>query len=140
MGKKIPLFAFFIVCLLLTGCSASRSDVSPSAPVLVTQVQVCYVHESAEIIRCYTMPEKMDTVLKYVYALRPHCKDESLPDHFSGDRCRITLTLSDGQSRTYRLYGGRFFSDDGSTWHTVELKQPSALLFLLSQMDSDEKA
>lgn len=139
MGKKIRSVAILAASLLITGCKATVLYDAPSAPVLVTQVEVNYVHESGQLVRLYTQPEKMDTVLNYLYALRPHSKREDISENLTGDRCRIVLTLSDGQCHTYRLYGGCFFSDDGTTWHRVELKQPSALLFLLVQMDSDGK-
>lgn len=137
MKNKKQALTILLLCMLLCGCRTESKKSTGSVPVLVTQVEIRYIHESAQLKRCYTTPDKMDTVLYYLYALRPHSRAEAIPEKATGDRCSVLVTLSNGQSRTYQLLGGIYFSDDGTTWHRVDQKQTGSLLFLLAQMESD---
>ena len=135
MGKFWKISALFILFLIiLSGCKAKPPE--PSVAV-VTGVEIEYIHNGQPLRRYYTTPDKMDTVLFYLYSLSPYGNPETDPEELDMDSCRITLTLSDGKKRIYRQRGDCFLSVDCHRWKKIDPKKGEQLLPILQAISSD---
>lgn len=132
--QKWVLF-FVCICVLNVGCSPQKSTSAP--PALVTAVDVQYDFDTVHLQRKYTATDKMDAVLYYLYGLSPYGQAEEDPEQLTGESCCITVTLSNGQIRTYRQQAGRYIRIDSSPWKKIDPQKAARLLPLVEQMPSD---
>lgn len=121
--------------ILAAGCGAQKSTSTP--PTLVTAVDVQYDFDTIHLQRRYTDTDKMDAVLYYLYGLSSCGQAKEDPEQLPGERCCITLTLSDGQVRTYRQQAGRYLRIDSDPWKTIDPDKAARLLPLVEHMPSD---
>ncbi len=130
------LFLILIgISIFTAGCSAPKNTSAP--PALVTAVEVAYDFDTVHLQRKYTDTAKMDAVLYYLYGLSPYGQAKEDPELLPGESCCITLTLSDGQIRTYRQRAGRYLCVDSSPWKTIDPDKAAQLLPLVEKMPSD---
>lgn len=132
ISRKFALFLPILV--LFTGCSAKES---PETLQYVTAVEVSYRSQSGELHRRYTHCDKMDVILRYLYALEPWGQAEVDPEQIQGDFCRIRVFLSNGEQRLYRQIHNRYFSVDSHRWQKIKESEGSILFHLLSHIESD---
>ena len=106
------------VSLLFCGCQKSAAE-TPLGPDLVTRISVVYHHKNTHLHRIYTDTQKMDVILYYFYSLTTHGKAEKDPELYEGERCRITMTLSSGETHIYRQFGTEYLSVDHKPWQKI---------------------
>lgn len=125
--------AIFLICaVLLTGCG--RRD-RISVYRVVTGVDVEYRQEGNTILRTYTKPVSMQSILTYLRILQPFgpVNVEGEQDSF----CQITLHYSQGPDSVYIQQGQRYLQKDGGDWATVDSTRASLLYPLLLLLPSD---
>lgn len=129
------LLIVLILCLLLTGCSPTKPEAAPLK--LVSSVEVDFRHRQEHLHRIYTQSDKVDVILHYLHRLIPRGTPDSDPEQLLGERCRITVRLSGGQTRTYRLQGKQYLSVDLRPWKNISRERCSVLYHLVQHMESD---
>ena len=138
MGKKRKSFLIVaIFCCLLSGCGRIRTN-EPVQLNLVQQIDVSYYKNGIHLQRHYTDIDKIDTILLYLYSLSPSGHPEENPERIRNDSCKITVTLTNGETHVYRQYGGRYLSVDCQPWQKIKTSKTAALFPLLARMCSDE--
>ena len=138
MRKLLKLWLYMIILsVLLCGCRKTLAEV-PNSPDLVIRISLFYEHRGQRLERVYTDNSKMDVILYYLYDLTPLGRPEEDPESLVGDRCRITLHLSHGQTHIYRQFGNQYLSVDNRPWQKIDKKQASVLYHLVNHMESDK--
>lgn len=126
------------VIMLLSICGCSQND-PHSLQGMVCSVTVSYTRNSKTLQRTYTVPEKVDILVAYVNNLSPCGKATTNPEYLQEDRCKITLELSGGKTKTYRLVGGKYLSIDCRAWQQLSVDHSKLLYSLLDHMPGDKK-
>lgn len=139
MNMKYRFFQFaavILICIGLTGCRPEKQTPTLSLN-LVTSVEVNCRHHQRQWMRTYTQTDKIDIILHYLHKLRSTGTPSTDPEQFRGDRCQITVQLSNGQQHIYRLQGDGYLSVDLRPWQTVNSQQASVLYHLVSHIPGD---
>ena len=131
--KTIP---FLLLCFLFSGCRDNTDHTEP-ALVYVTEISIDYQYRQSHLRRHYTDSDKMDVILYYLYDLSPHGQPEEDPEQIQGDSRKITLTLSNGQTRIYRQIGSQYLSVDFHPWQKISQKKAGVLFHLVNHIESD---
>lgn len=137
MGRNWKLLLIILYCFSLSGCKKALSP-EPAQLNLVQQIDISYYKEGVHLQRHYTDADKMDTVLFYLYSLSPLGRAEEDPEHIAADSCKITLAMTNGETRIYRQRGGRYLSVDCKPWQKIDPDKADDLFPLLARMCSDE--
>ena len=128
----------FMVCILLTGCRSSASQLSPVPGCrVVTKVTVTYENGPIQASRCYTSSEKMQQILNYLRLIDPYGHPDEDPEAASGSTYHIILSYSDGCEKIYRQKSDRFLKEDGGPWKKIDPIEAEDLGKLMGQMESD---
>ena len=128
--KRMAIFLIFAI--LLTGCG--RRD-RVSVYRVVTGVEVEYRQEGSTILRTYSKPVSMRSILTYLRILQPFG-----PVNIEGEQdsyCRIILHYSQGPDSVYIQQGQRYLQKDGGDWASVDSARASLLYPLLLLLPSD---
>lgn len=133
MIRKKHLWLLMMLFLLPLSCRVSATGGSAH---LVQCIDVRYQQADTTLTRTFRTPEKMEVILNYLRLLDYAGMPETDPELLSGDSCRITVWLYDGNRHTYHLHAGRYLSRDYHPWEKVE--GPQKLLFLLKLLPPDE--
>ncbi len=132
------LFAF---CLMLCLCVCGISGCSRKAPRqlcrVVTQVDIFCQKGELPIHRCYTDPDKMQSVLLYVRLLKPRGTPEVNPLSLNKEVYQITLHLSDGSKHIYQQTGHRYFQNYQGMWKKILPQSAAGLYALMEHLPSD---
>lgn len=133
----------FIVCILLvlvivSGCSQihTPNDTAPGTRMAV-RVDVYCVQDDASFERSYTQPEKLEAMLLYLRLLKPQGRAEVNPEELLGTVSQITVHLSGGEKRVYRIRCNSFLSVDAKPWQNIDPGHAADLYPLLLIMDGD---
>ena len=126
-----------IILLMSFCCSACKKQASPSAPAVVTQVDVIYRTREQTLHRTYLHPDKLDAVLFYLYKLSPYGIPDINPETLQMDSCRITVQLSNGSQQVYRQRGDRYLSVDCGRWQKINPGKGAQLLYLIRILPGD---
>lgn len=137
MKKTNKLLLFFLFLPALFSLSASRGPAAPPVCTVVTQVDVVYAHPEITVLRTYTQPQKIASILNYLRLLQYRGKPQIDPETISDDRYRITLHYSDGCRRVYRQYAYRYLSKNFRPWEKVDSSQAQLLYPLLQLLPAD---
>ncbi len=121
---------------LFSGCGSSQRE-APKELNLVTGIEVSYDHQQIHLQRSYTSTDKMDTVLFYLYTLSPYGRVQVDPECITDESCKITVIMTDGQTRTYRQRGQEYLSVDCRPWQKIDPKKAEKLFPILLGMSSD---
>ena len=135
MGKYFKLLLLFLGCLWLCGCKSK--PVQPTAPVLVTQVDIHAQHQGQMASYHYLDARKMEAVLYYLRTLENLGPAKTDPERIIGDSYRIDVIFSDGSRRIYRQQANRFLSRNSRPWHRINAGRAALLYPLLESMPSD---
>lgn len=127
--KRIGIF--LILAVLVTGCS------KPAEPItrVVTGVQVEYARQGETLLRTYSKPASVQSVLTYLRILRPF--GPIIPTEVFDSTCRITLHYSHGPDSVYLQQGNRYLRRDGGDWQTIDDSRANLLYPLLLLLPSD---
>lgn len=129
------LLTAFILCLTLTGCSPTKPEAAPLK--LVNSVEIDFQLQQEHLQRLYTDAEKIDVVLHYLHRLSPHGVPDFDPEQLIGERCKITVRMSGGQTHTYRIQGKQYLSVDLKPWKSISRERCTILYHLLRRIPSD---
>lgn len=134
---KVYILALLML-FIFSGCSRVHTPeaTNPSTQMAV-RVDVFCTRDGDSLERSYTAPEKLEAMLLYLRLLKPHGRAEVDPEELTGTAIRITVHLSSGQKRVYRLRADRFLSKDAAPWQTVDESHAQDLYPLLLLMESD---
>ena len=122
-----------MLCLFFGGCNIPQTPKSK----LVTEMTVLLQQDQERIFRHYTDPQKMETVLCYLRALKGHDHNCGDPEQYGGTQCRIELYYSDGSKSYIFQCADRFLSRNFGSWQEVDPKHGAFLLPLVKNMHSD---
>ena len=135
---RFILFAFLLLPGILSGCRRYHaSENTTISPRVVTQVDVICKREDTSILRSYTHPKKMETILVYLRLLEPLGKAETDPERILGDQYEIVLRFSDGRQRIYRQRANAYLSKDFQPWYRIDPEHAGVLYSILQDMPSD---
>ena len=135
MKKAIQLFTLF--CLsIVSMCGCAQTEATPLCRV-VTSVDISCQQEDVLISRHYTNMEKMENVLLYLRLLKPGRKPQTDPEELDADVYEITVSLSDGEKKTYRQKDHRYLAEGDRPWQTIDPEQAAGLYRLMRQQPSD---
>lgn len=129
------MIGFFLLCAFLTGCSPTRPE--PAQLKVVSSVEIEYRSQQEQFHRVYTQADKIDVILHYLHRLTPRGTPDSDPEQLLEERCKITVRLTEGESRIYRLQGKQYLSVDLKPWKTVSRERCSVLYHLVSHLPGD---
>ncbi len=136
MKKSFKLFT--ILCflpILLQGCGKTEQPKYRA----VTGVDIAFQHEDMLLTRYYTDDQKMESVLLYLRLVRPTHKPQNLPDLSGNDVYRITIYLSDGNTKQFYQAQHRYLIRPDRSWTTIDPGQASQLYKLMRHYPSDTK-
>lgn len=122
-----------MLCLLLTGCNTPQTQKSR----LVTEMSVQVRQEDTTLFRHYTDPQKMETILCYLRALKGYDHNCTDPEQYGGPRYRIELHYSDGSTGYVFQHADLFLSRDFSPWQAVDSRYAAFLLPIVENMKND---
>jgi len=125
------LLFLIILAFLMSGCARVET---PTYRV-VTGVDVEYRQADNIIVRSYSKPASMESVLTYLRILNAFGPVTPEGEFDSG--CRITLHYSQGPDTVYLQQGSRYLQKDGGDWKTVDASRASLLYPLLLLLPSD---
>ena len=125
------LVLFLILALFLCGCKKQETPVYR----VVTGVQVEYKDGADTIIRSYTRPASMQSILTYLRILRPY--GPSVPTGEYDKTCRITLRYSHGPDSVYLQQGGQYLRKNEGPWQSIDNARANLLYPLLLLLPSD---
>ena len=128
--KRLGIFLIF--ALLLTGCKAAEE---PPTYRVVTGIDVEYRQADSTIVRSYSKPASMESVLTYLRILKSFGPVNPEGQFDSG--CKITLHYSHGPDTVYIQQGSRYIQKDGGDWETMDSARASLLYPLLLLLPSD---
>lgn len=134
--QKLFLIAFFLC--ILSGCSKANTDENNSALCrVVDRIDISSYHEGTLEQFTYCAPQKMEAILFYLRQLDYQGKAHTDPERICGDNYQITVTNSDGTTRSYRQRANRYLSRDHHPWECIDPKRAEILYPLLQSMPSD---
>ena len=125
-----------LLSMLLTGCTQAPTT-AQTQPRLVTMITADYSSGVIELHRQYTDCEKMRAVLNYFRGLHPGETVPSAPAEDSGSRISVTLTYSDGSTKTYDQRADQYLRQGSGSWQTISADKGRELAMLLGLMESD---
>lgn len=134
---KKAVLACLCFCLLLGGCSRHTDTTEMPKCRVVTGVHVVFENEPFRMERNYTTSAKMRAILNYLRWVDPYGKPEEDPETVSGSHFQITVSYSDGCSKTYLQKADRFFLEDGQSWKRIDPARALILSQILGKMNSD---
>ena len=132
-----------IICILLllvivSGCSQIHTPENDAPGIqMAVRVDVRCQRDGTSFERSYTQPEKLEAMLLYLRLLKPEGRVEVNPEVFSGPHSEITVHLSGGEKRVYRMRCDSFLSVDAKPWQHVDPEHAADLYPLLLIMESD---
>ena len=129
------VLTILILCLILTGCTPAKPETAPLK--LVSSVEVDFRHGQENLHRIYTQSDKVDVILHYLHKLTPRGTPDSDPEQLLEEQCKITVRLTGGESRIYRLQGKQYLSVDLKPWKTISRERCSVLYHLVSHLPGD---
>lgn len=133
MGMKRKGYLFLILFVFLCPqqvCGAEK-------PILISRITVTAGYEEHTLTRNYTSEEKIETVLGYLYKLNETGRARIDPEQLTGIRHHVTVWMSDGSFRTYRIRDCRYLSKGCGPWKTLDYGQASLLMPMLYLLPSD---
>lgn len=139
MKSRGKIFApILLLLLIVSGCSRIHTpDATDSGVRMAVRVDVSCVQDGVPFERSYTQPEKLEAMLLYLNLLKPRGRAEVNPEEFSGTASQITVHLSGGGKRVYRIRCDSFLSENAQPWQNVDPEHAADLYPLLLIMDSD---
>ena len=132
MRKKVCFMLWMLLVICLGGCGKERTLCR-----YVTRVDIHCDHEGLPIARSYTSEDKMGAVLMYLRLLEVGKTPVADPDTIPADVYEITLTLSNGQTRSFAQKDHRYFRKPASGWQMIPPEQASRLYALMRHFESD---
>lgn len=134
------IIAILLPMLIVSGCSQIHTADENTADIhMAVRVDAYCVQDGIPFERSYTQPEKLEAMLLYLRLLNPKGRAEVNPEEYSGTVSRITVHLSNGKTRIYRMRSDRYLSVDANPWQTIDPERAMDLYPLLLIMDSDEE-
>lgn len=133
MGMKRKSCLFLILLVFLCPqkiCGAKK-------PTLISRITVTAGYGENTLMRTYTSEEKMETVLSYLYKLKKTGRARVDPEQLTGIRHQVTIWMSDGSFRTYRIRDCRYLSEGCEPWETLDYGQASLIMPMLYLLPSD---
>ena len=137
MNKACKRLFFFLLLPALFFLSASDGRQQAPDCLFVTQIDVVYGSPKPSVLRTYTDPEKMASVLRYLRFLEYRGKPEIDPEQLTGEQVSITLHYSNSCRRVYRQRAYRYFSKNYRPWEKVDSAQAQLLYPLLQLLPGD---
>lgn len=132
MGKKFRVFLLILlVCVSVLGCRKA------AVPAVVVRAEVTYEHQGNTLYRCYTDPEKLGSLMRYLRQHRFRGYAQEDPEQIQGDRCRIELTRYDGSKTEILQNANRYRSTDRNKWEKLNEEQGQMLYFFLLMVPGD---
>lgn len=128
--KGIAIVLFF--SLLLGGCAQKKQE-----PVdrVVTGIQVRYEHQDNTLLRNYTKPSSVRSILTYLRFLKPF--GPVIPEGQQDTTCQFTLHYSHGPDSVYMQRGHKYLRRDDGDWQTISTSHASLLYPILLLLPSD---
>ncbi len=127
-----------MVCILLCGCG-NRRDSAIQSLNLTEKISIdCYYRDN-HLLRTYTDSDKIDVILKYLHELSPNAQISQQPEQADGDRCNITIYLSNGTTRSYDLQGKEYLRKNQGAWYSVDPQKANIIYHLVNHIESDKK-
>ena len=126
MARICKLLIALVCCFSLMGCSKQQKSLH-----LVTKISIT---DDKGIIKSFTEPQKMETILYYLRGLDPAGKPGTDPERIIGDAYRIDIEYADGGQSIYRQRANRFLSKDSHPWQTIDPKKAAILRPLLESI------
>lgn len=124
-----------LICSLLVGCSPTKAE--NTRLKLVEAVEIEFYHQQEYLHRIYTQPDKIDVILHYLHRLTPRGIPDFDPEQLLGERCKVTVRLSHGESHIYRLQGKEYLSVDLKPWKNISRERCSVLYHLVRKIEGD---
>ncbi len=128
--KRIVIIVLF--GFLMGGCTVPQKE---SAYRVVTGVQVHYQRRDETIIRTYTKPASIQSILTYLRILEPFGPVN--PEGSYDTNCRIVLQYSQGPDSIYYQQGQRYLQRDNGDWENIDGSHAGLLYPLLLLLPSD---
>ena len=125
--------ALLLILPLLFGGCAKRPE---SAYRVVTEVQVEYKNGADTILRSYTKPKSIQSILTYLRILRPY--GPTVPKEAAESTCQFTLRYSHGPSSVYLQQGNAYLQRDNGPWSYIDRSHATLLYPLLLLLPSDQ--
>ena len=121
-----------LLLLIFSGCSRIHmpENIDPGVRMAL-RVDVRCTQGGEAFYRSYTQPEKLEAMLLYLNLLNPKGRAEVDPEEFSGTANEITVYLSGGGKRVYRMRCDSFLSIDARPWQNVDPEHAADLYPLL---------
>ena len=129
------MIGVLLLCTVLAGCSPTKPE---SAPLkLVSSVEIDFRSQQVNLHRIYTQADKIDVILHYLHRLMPRGTPDSDPEQLLEEWCKITVRLTDGGTRIYRLRGKEYLSVDLQPWKNISRERCSVLYHLIDHLPGD---
>ena len=136
--KRFILIYLLLLCFLLPGCSKKKAP-SSAALDIATSINICCRYRQTHLQRSYTSTDKIDIILQYLHKISPKGRAEEDPELLQGDFCNITIHLTGGTQRIYRIKDNCFFSIDYRPWQAIDSEQGNILFHLINHIPSDHE-
>lgn len=133
--RKICFFLSFLTTILLSGCSQLHT--TEEAARVAVQIDVTCTRDGESVTRQYTTPEKLEAMLLYLRLLKPKERAQIDPEDYLGTVSKISVLLSSGEKRIYRIRADKFLSKDAAPWQVIDPAHAQQLYPLLLLMPSD---
>ena len=133
----VRIFLVLLSLFLLSGCQ-KRHDDALTPLNLTKSITIDCQHRGYPLIRTYTDPDKIDTILIYLHRLSPGDQLTFPLAQPGGDRCAITLHLWNGTIRSYELRNKDALRNYNGNWYYVEPDKANIFYHLIQHIDSDE--
>ncbi len=135
--KVRKILARMLLCVFLfSGCGKQQERALP----LVTGVEVTCSHRGQTLQRQYSNPDKIHRMLYYLRKGQTVGYARANPERILGDSSCVSLTLSTGERRVYRLRADRYLSVDCRRWKNVDPAWGRRLYYMLLLIPSDPVA
>ena len=121
---------------LLTGVTPPQKA-APAPSNLVVQITATTYTEDLTLVRRYTDPKKIETILYYLRSLHPREIPETDPERYLGAHYKLTLEFSDGGKNIYRQYTHRWLSKNSRPWQRIDPEKGELLAALLDVLPGD---
>ncbi len=126
-----------LLTALLSGCTQiNREDAG--IPRVVTRIEASFDSDTLMLRRTYSDSEKLRGVLTYLRCLTVYGKPEPEVVIPQTNRGKITISFSDGTTKTYEQQGDEFLRQDNGPWYYINQEQAQEFPLLLKLMESDE--
>ena len=135
MGNFWKKFCVLLVSMLMMcGCGKHHTK---SVPEVVTTIDILTARDGQLLRRHYNTPEKMRSVLLYLWLLKHSQLQEPIQEPEGEDIFLITVTLSSGRKRYYRQAKHQYFSFEGGPWRSIDPGSAAMLYGILRELPED---